>query len=1016
MPLLGRFATIVASLAWLGGPGACGAAESSDTPTPAAAARFDSQIAPLLAARCLGCHNASEKKGGIDLTQQAAVLVGGDSGLALVAGNANESLLWQRIRDDEMPPKQPLAAADKALVREWITGGATWGTTPIDRLRYTTSARAGYDWWSLQPVRRDEPPVARDASWPRNSIDHFVIAKLEEAGLTPAPPVDRRALVRRLSFDLTGLPPSPDEVAAFVADTDPLAYEQFVERLLASPHYGQRWARHWLDLARFGESNGFEYDEPRRNAWPYRDWVIDALNRDLPFDEFARQQLAGDVLRPLDPEAIKATGFLTAGAYDTAGQNQQSVAMKAVVRQDELEDLVGTISQTFLGLTVNCARCHDHKFDPIRQSEYYQLTSALGGVHHGQRDVTTPAERADIARQATETQLGIEQLKGRIKAIDEPVRARILAERHASDVASPAAPAPLAVWDFSADLRDKRGSLHGTLQGTATIRDGGLALDGRDAFVATAPLEKDLRAKTLEVWLSLASLKQAGGGAMSVQSLDGSVFDAIVFAEREPGCWVAGSNNFTRTLDFAAPEETEADKQLVHVAIVYSDDGTISGYRNGQPYGTAYRSGKPVTFKSGKAQVVFGMRHAPAGGNRMLAGLIARAELHDRALSASEVAASSVAAADFVPEGSILAALSAEAQAERRALVDELHRLTSVAAQPHKRLCYAVAPQQPEPARLLARGDIRQPGVVVAPGGVASLVGLNADFGLSPDAPESQRRAALALWITSPRNPLFARVIVNRLWHYHFGHGLVDTPNDFGFSGARPSHPQLLDWLADRLVAERFSLKQMHRMIVLSAVYRQGSANNASAARLDADNRLLWCKGPRRLEAEAVRDTMLAVAGELNLASGGPGFGDCTEVLRSGSYSYLPGDPIGAEFNRRSVYRTWTRGGRSGLLDAFDCPDPSTTAPRRALTTTPLQALVLLNNSFVLRMSQAFARRVEREAGPDAGRQVARAYQLAYTRDPSPEEQDDARPVVERYGLEVLTRAIFNSNEFLYVD
>ncbi len=248
-----------------------------------------------------------------------------------------------------------------------------------------------------------------------------------------------------------------------------------------------------------------------------------------------------------------------------------------------------------------------------------------------------------------------------------------------------------------------------------------------------------------------------------------------------------------------------------------------------------------------------------------------------------------------------------------------------------------------------------------------------------PTAPEGERRLALANWITSPRNPLFARVVVNRLWHYHFGQGLVDTPNDFGFNGVRPSHPQLLDWLADRLVAEHFSLKQMHRLIVMSAAYRQQAADNP-AARLDADNRLLWRKSPRRLEAEAVRDAMLAVAGELNLAVGGPGFRDCTEVLRSGSYSYLPGDPIGAEFNRRTIFRTWTRGGRSGMLDSFDCPDPSTTAPRRAVTTTPLQALVLLNNSFVLRMSEAFARRVEREVGPDVERQIARAYQLAYTR------------------------------------
>ena len=271
----------------------------------------------------------------------------------------------------------------------------------------------------------------------------------------------------------------------------------------------------------------------------------------------SRQQLAGDVLHPDEPDAIKATGFLTAGAYDTAGQNQQSAAMKAVVRQDELEDLVGTISQTFLGLTVNCARCHDHKFDPIRQSEYYQLTSALGGVRHGQRDVTTQAERADIARQAAQAKARIEQIEQRFKEIDEPVRTRILAERRVTDAAPPVAPLPLAVWDFSADLRDKRGSLHGTAQGAATIRDGGLALDGRDAYVVTVPLVKDLRAKTLEVWLSLASLKQVGGGAMSVQTLDGSVFDAIVFAEREPGCWVAGSNNYTRTLDFAAPKRAK---------------------------------------------------------------------------------------------------------------------------------------------------------------------------------------------------------------------------------------------------------------------------------------------------------------------------------------------------------------------------------------------------------------------------------------------------------------------------
>jgi hypothetical protein len=303
----------------------------------------------------------------------------------------------------------------------------------------------------------------------------------------------------------------------------------------------------------------------------------------------------------------------------------------------------------------------------------------------------------------------------------------------------------------------------------------------------------------------------------------------------------------------------------------------------------------------------------------------------------------------------------------------------------------------------------------VTPGALSCVQAISADIA-AEDAPEGKRREALARWIVDPKNPLTRRVIVNRLWHYHFGVGLVDTPSDFGFLGGRPSHPELLDWLAEELLARGWSLKEMHRLMVLSSAYRQSNRPDKQALAIDADNRLLWRKTPRRLEAEAVRDTKHTLAGELNPVAGGPGFRDCTEVLRSGSYSYLPGDPIGPEFNRRSVYRTWTRGGRSGLLDAFDCPDPSTTAPRRALTTTPLQALVLLNNSFVLRMSQTFARRVESEVGSDAASQVARAYQLAYTRDPSREELEDAKAIVERLGLEVLARAIFNSNEFLYVD
>ena len=988
-------------------------------PTPEATVaqrQFDDQIAPLLARRCLECHNSLDKRGELDLSRAESALAGGASGPALVPGKPEKSYLWERISNNEMPPKKPLNAAEKELLRQWMADGVIWGQSPIDNFRFTSDARAGYDWWALQPIQRPEPPSAVESTWPQGAIDRFILAKLVAEGLSPAPVAGRRVLIRRLSFDLTGLPPSPADVAAFVADPDPRAYAKLVDRLLASPHYGERWARHWLDVARFGESNGFEYDEPRRNAWPYRDWVIGALNRDLPFDEFARQQLAGDVLMPGDVEAIKATGFLTAGAFDTAGQNQQSLAMKAVVRQDELEDVVGTVCQTFLGLTVNCARCHDHKFDPIRQEEYYRLTSALGGVRQGERDVTSPAEQAEFARVAAEAKAQITVLVDQIEAIDDPLRAQILAERNAGNATKPAPPVPMARWEFDRSLQDELGGLGGAARGSAVIRDGGLTLDGRDAHVVSLPLKKDLQSKTLEAWVSLTKLRQAGGGVIGVQTPDGSVFDAIVFGEREPGRWMAGSDNFSRTQNFDGPVETEADKQIVHVAIVYHEDGTIAGFRNGQPYGKPYHSDGPVTFKADEAQVIFGLRHGSPGGNRMLAGVIQRAQLYDRALAADEVALSAGAATNFVAEAEIVVRLPPEVFENRKHWLEELSRLRAAQKSPAKRVCYAVVPRQPEPAHLLVRGDIRQEGPVVSAGGVASLAGTIAEFGLSPEAPEAERRVALARWMTSPKNPLFSRVIVNRLWHYHFGMGLVDTPNDFGFNGGRPTHKELLDYLAATLVARGYSLKQIHREIVLSATYCQSSVRNPTAESLDADNRWLWRRNPQRLEAEAVRDAALAVAGELNLAQGGPGFRDSKEVLRSGTYTYEPEDPVGVEFNRRSIYRAWIRGGRSGLLDVFDCPDPSTTSPKRSLTTTPLQALTLFNGSFVLRMADLFAKRVEREAGPNAEHQIVRAYQLAYARDPAPEELELARQVVGQHGLVVLTRALFNTNEFLYVD
>ncbi|REJ74685.1 MAG: DUF1553 domain-containing protein [Planctomycetota bacterium] len=978
---------------------------------PSAASTPD--VSALLARRCLECHSGLDPKGGLDLTERRRAIEGGDSGAAIVPGQPDESLLWQYVRDGRMPPEKPLSEKERDRLQAWIAGGAEYLLDPIDPLRYTTESRAGIDWWSLQPIERPAPPMIENseaAAWAHNEIDRFVAAKLEKNGLAPSGTAERRVLLRRASFGLIGLPPTPEQLDAYLADTSEDAYEASVDRLLASEHYGERWARHWLDVVRYGESQGFERDKLRPNAWPYRDWVIDAFNNDLPYDEFARMQIAGDVLAPGDADAIAATGFLVAGPYDEVGQNQQSAAMRAVVRQDELEDIAGTLGQTFLGLTVNCARCHDHKFDPVSQREYYQLTAALAGVRHGERKIMTP----DMEREIGTLTEQVTHLRQKIEKLEQPVIQAVLAERNA-DPAAKTAPQPISRWTFDDDLKDDIGPLHGDAHGLARVENGFLLLDGKDSFVSTVPLEQPLTEKTLEAWVKLHNLDQRGGGVVSLQSTDGRVFDAIVYGEREPARWMAGSNGWVRSQEFGGPAETEAADRPVHVAIVYSPDGTITRYREGRPYAEPYDSGGPVTFEADASQFVFGLRHGTAaGGNRMLTAAIDQIQVYDRALSAEEIAISAQR-----PEVVSYETIWKRLPAEQRAAYDALHAEVDAARQRIARLkdtrVYAVTPREAEPTHILLRGNPASPADVAVPAGMSAVCGVDPDFGLAADAPEAERRVRLAEWITSPDNPLFARVIVNRIWHYHFGAGLVESPNDLGFNGGDPSHPELLDYLAADLIEGGYRLKRLHRMIVTSATYRQASLARPECLKIDAANRLLWRKSPMRLEAEALRDAVLSVAGQLNPQVGGPPYQDFTTfVFNSQFYEMI--DPAGFEFNRRTIYRTWLRSGRNSLLDAFDCPDPSTTAPRRAVTTTPVQSLALLNNSFILRMSDAMAHRVVSDAGEDEAAQIDRIYRLAYGRSASDREIARLSPFVEQHGLPALCRVVLNSNEFLYVE
>jgi hypothetical protein len=976
---------------------------AAGTAFPAAGAPapdFDRSVAPLLAGRCLGCHSGASPKGGLDLSRKKS------AAKALTPHRPDDSPLWQRVADDEMPPKKPLSPAEKALLRAWVAGGARWGRDPIDPFRFTSSRRAGLDWWALRPPGRPAPPRV-GGGWARNPIDAFVLAGLRARGLTPSPGADRRALVRRASFDLLGLPPSPTTVRSFLADRSPGAYERLIDRLLASPAYGERWGRHWLDVVRFGESDGFERDLPRPAAWPYRDWVVAALNADLPYDEFVRLQLAGDVVRPGDPAALAATGFLVAGPHDIVVP--ASEAMKAAQRQDELEDVIGVVGQTFLGLTVHCARCHDHKFDPVSQKDYYRLVASLDGVGFGERALPA-GDAAALARLRARR----DRIDADLAALEAPVRQRLLAGQKP---AGPAAPRPLAAWDFTAGLQDAVGGLHARLRGSARRADAGVVLDGKAGFAATPPLAHDLREKTLEVRVRLDGLAQRGGAAVGVQTLDGRVFDAVVFGEQEPGRWMAGSDNFARTRSFAGPAETEAGRRFVHLAVVWGGDGRITAYRDGAAYGKAYRAGGPALFPAGRAQVVFGLRHGVPGGNRLLAGVVRSARLYDRALSAREVAAA--AGAPYLSGEEVRGALAAADRRRHDALARERDRvaaqLARAAGAPVRKI-YAVVPRQPGPTRVLLRGSVTAPGEPALPEPISALAGRTAAARLPANAPEGARRVALGRWVTAADNPLFARVIVNRLWHHHFGVGLVDTPNDFGFNGGRPSHPELLDFLANELVRHGWRLKPVHRLILLSATYQQSSRPRPQAARVDADNRLLWRKSPARLEAEAVRDAMLAAAGVLDRRVGGAPYLDVRSHFFKGTQFYEPLEQVGPAFARRSLYRLGARGGRDPFLDTFDCPDPSTPTPRRAVTTTPLQALALLNNAQVLHLAQQMAERLRVEAGADEGGQVRLAYLLAYGRPPRADEVALVGPFVRRYGLAAFCRVVFNSNEFVRVD
>ena len=989
----------------------------------------------ILERRCLACHGPTTRMGELDLSNRETALRGGTRGPAVVPSDPGNSLVLARVLADEMPPAAPLSEADKQALRSWIGGGAVWPGQISER-------RAGNDWWSLQPLRETVPPAvqAKAAGWSASPVDRWILAGLEAAGLQPSPEAERGILIRRLNYALLGLPPTPEEVKQFVQDSNEDAYERLVDRLLASPHYGERWARHWLDLVRFAESEGFERDLQRDHAWPYRDYVIRSFNSDKSYLQFAREQLAGDVIEPVTRDGIVATTMLALGPVDGIGLTSAVLEERQQVREDYLEEMVGTVTQTFLGLTVNCARCHDHKFDPIAQEEYYRIKAAFQAIWpptvpitNGGLDeffpfglpVLTPDERLRYENRLGALDERMEEIANTVGRLYRNQRP----ERMASTV-----PQPRARWTFDVDGRADHEPLHLRLDGNTEIAEGRMRLrraeedpdDDKAAdkkppkpvlgVAASSRLTRDLREKTLEVWLYVDSEPTKLGIPVEIRGQSGfrgAPLDGIMYvAEKEPR-WQNFSVGSFRTADVGGPAEKLEPGDQVQVAIAYAADGTISIFRDGKLYGEPYRPdpGPPP----GRLQL-YGEDDALLRFSVTDSFSIREARLYDTALSEAAIDASFRAGIQDWTEAKLHNRMDPSTKDRIARLQDELEQLRKERESVQKpQLAHSAQVRAMEPTHVLIRGAVNRKGPVVEPAGLACVPGMPVDLGLSVKAGEGERRRAIAEWIANPDNPLFSRVMVNRVWQYHFGQGLASNPSDLGFNGGEPSHPELLDWLAAEFAREGWSLKQLHKRILMSRAYRQSSRWNAEAASVDADNRLVWRFTPRRITGEDVRDSMLAVSGDLNPSVHGPSYRPFDIGAGPGSlrrYELTSRDS--PDLRRRTVYRMNTITGGDPMLEALDCPLPAVKAPKRPATTTAIQALSLMNNAFVQHRAEGFATRMQQEA-PTLDSQIKRAFSLAYGRLPDADELASSRAVVDEHGWTSLSWGILNTSEFLYV-
>jgi mono/diheme cytochrome c family protein len=928
---------------------------------------FGRQIQPILAKRCYACHGPDKGEGGLRLNQRKPAFEKLESGRqAIVPKDVAHSELMRRILSkdeaDQMPPEGPrLTETQIDLLRRWIEEGAEWR-----------------EHWAFIAPQPQQPPTVKHAQWVANPIDAFILSKLEQKGLTPAPPASKTALLRRITYDLTGLPPTPAEVEAFLADTSPEAYEQVVDRLLKSERYGEHWARHWLDVVRYADTNSFERDGVKPNAWRYRDYVIRAFNSDKPYDQFVREQLAGDELPEQTSDGLIATGFYRLGLWD------DEPADRLLALYDGFDDIITTTSQAFLGLTVNCARCHDHKIDPIPQHDYYSMLAFFQGVTpngNPNPNVERPIFEDDAAKAAHEVA-----------------------------------------------MKEHREKLDATQAGVSVIeKEFREKLSKQDQDLDTPDMDEVEYRFYRDSWQKLPDFDVLK--PETVAKLERPYFD-ISPATRE----------FSFGFVFVGTLKVPADGE--YTFIVDSDDGsrlTING-KELILYDGIHGTGKPqvakVMLKKGRIPIRLDYFQGPSGAKELIVKWSGPG-FEQRYLSAETEDGIKLVdrrgkRKDFVAlmksQGPTV--LGRERHQEYTTLVKQLEELKRFKPEASFALCVTEVGPNPPETFILQRGNPQAQGEKVVPAFLSPIGGGKAVIPTpAPGAKSSGRRLALANWIVSPENRLSARVMANRIWQHHFGRGIVRSPNNFGLLGDAPTHPELLDWLAAQFIRGGWHMKSLHKLIVMSNAYRMSSQPNEKAHAIDPLNNLFWRFDMRRLSAEEIRDSILAVDGRLNSKMYGPGiYPEISDEVKAGQS--VPGAGWGnsspEDQARRSIYVHVKRSLVLPILFDFDFADTDGSCAARFVTTQPTQALAMLNGKFLNDQAAELAKRLRKEAGDDVRNQVTLGYRLTLNREPEQTLVERGLKLIDTLekkhsqsadqALNQFCLMVLNLNEFLYLD